>query len=134
MRHLILVFIVFCWSGAMAKGLEGSTWRVKSHKLVGEEPSWTNEEAESVTGKTVSFGKGSFKMGATTCKLKATPQQDGRSWTAGEKDPCDGESLKGRVYSLSLDDCGARFPGFIVLTEKHAVAFGSGVSFCLEKK
>ena len=129
---LLIVFIQACFSHA--KGLEGTQWKVRSHKIFGDDPSWTNDEAEAVTGKTVSFGKGQFKIGKASCKMKITPQQDGRNWTAGEKDPCDGENLKGRVYSLTLDNCEARFPGTVALTEKHAVAFGAGVSFCLEKK
>lgn len=132
MRALLLILCIPTF--VYAKGLEGTQWKVRSHKIVGDDPSWTNEEAEGVTGKTVSFRNGQFKMGKVSCKMKITPQQDARNWTAGEKDPCDGEDLKGRVYSLTLDNCDARFPGTVALTDKHAVAFGAGVSFCLEKK
>jgi hypothetical protein len=118
-----------------ARGLDGTKWKVKLHKLTGEEPAWTDEEAAAVTGKTVSFSKDKFKIGETSCKLKITPQQDGKRWTAGETNPCTGdEKLRGMVYALSYENCPARFPGTIALSEKQAVAFGDGVSFCLEKK
>ncbi len=131
--HFVLVIFLFSSLPVFAKGLEGS-WKVKTHKLVGEEPAWTKAEAGQLTGKTIIFSKDKIKIDGTSCKMTSTPQRDGRNWTAGETNPCNGEELSGRVYALSYDNCPQRFPGLVALTEKQIVAFGEGVSFCLEKK
>jgi|GEM_PF-5285511 len=133
MRTILILF--FVCGPVFAKGLDGK-WKVKSYKISGEEPAWTSADAEEVSGKTVSFSKDKMKLGEASCKMKVTPMQEGRRWTAGETNPCSGDPLKGMmVYSLSYEECSARFPGFVAMVEGgKAVAFGEGVSFCLEKK
>lgn len=132
MRFVIALFFVSPF--VSAKGLDGSSWKVKSFKLIGEEPSWTDEEAEAVKGQSVSFTKSKFKMGGQSCKIKITSATDDRRWTTGEINPCTDEKLRGNVYIVSYEDCDARFPGQIALPEPgQAVAFGDGVSFCLGK-
>jgi hypothetical protein len=63
---------------------------VKSFKLVGEEPSWTNQEAEAVKGQSVSFAKGKFIVGFPGQIALPEPGQgvalgDGVSFCLGKK-------------------------------------------------
>lgn len=133
MRFLIAVLLFPTF--AFAKGIEGTNWKVKSYKIIGDESTWSTEEAEAVAGKSVSITKNQFKIGGTACKLKITSAVDDRRWTVGETNPCTGDKLKGNVYMMDYENCEARFPAQVAMpNEKQAVAFGDGISICLEKR
>lgn len=130
----ILLMIIFSPS-VYAKGIEGTNWKVKSYKIVGEESTWSKEEAEVLAGKSVTFAKSQFKLGANSCKLKITSAVDDHRWTVGETNPCTGDNLRGNVYMMDYENCQARFPAQVAMpSPTQAVAFGDGISICLEKK
>lgn len=130
-----LLVLLFLSPFVHARGIEGTNWKVKSYKIIGEESAWSPEDAEGVAGKSVSFQKNKFKFGGTSCPLRITSSTDDYRWTVGETNPCTGEKLKGPVYLMTYENCDARFPSQIALPKPNqAIAFGGGISICLEKK
>ncbi len=130
-----IFILLFLTQAVFAKGIEGTNWKVKSYKIIGEESAWSPEDAEGVAGKSVSFLKGKFKFNGETCPLRITSSTDDYRWTVGETNPCTGEKLRGPVYLMTYENCEARFPSQIALPKPdQAIAFGGGISICLEKK